>query len=65
MAMVWRGKAPHLTPLSLTFAAEIDYTPPFAFTGSGPGAFPRARLLGCCRIRLYADAVMIVWSSML
>jgi hypothetical protein len=65
MAMVWRGKAPHLTPLSLTFAAKIDYTPPSAFTDSGPGAFKLARLLGCCRSRLYVDAVMIVWSSML
>lgn len=65
MAMMCRGKAPHLTLLSLTFAAEIDYTPPSAFTGSGPGAFTHARLLGCWRSRLYADAVMINWSSML
>ena len=65
MAMAWRGKVPHFTPLSLTFAAEIDYTPPSAFTGSGPGAFTHAPSLGCRRCRLYADAVVLVWSSML
>jgi hypothetical protein len=37
----------------------------FRISGSGPGAFTHARLLGCRRIGLYVDAVMIVWSSML
>ena len=65
MGMVRRGKATHFARLSLTFAAEIDYTPRSVFTDSGPGAFTYARSLGFRRRRLYRDAVMIVWSSML
>ena len=44
MQMLSRGKVPHFALLSLTFRAQIDYTPPSAFPVAHPA---RLRMRAC------------------